>query len=145
MRKSEIEELNERVTQRYREQFLNGIIHASPEGFKSLDDWESKPEALKQRISRMLEWGKKVVPFLVEENINWLSEADEGSVTPDSERKNYTKQELALRNIEAAKTQPFLDCVRGWAMREWLHRGRWENIFKSEKRRPILDKIHKTG
>lgn len=134
MRKSEVEDLNERVTQRYREQYMKGILRAPKDGFVSLDGWENQPETLKARICRMLEWSKKIAPLLIDTDRTWLLEADEFQIVSEEARKDMTEEEVMLMVIEAAKTEPYLDCVRGWSMRLWLNRGRWDKIVARKQK-----------
>ncbi len=133
-----MEELTEAVTARYREQYLSGILHASLDGFKSLDDWETRPERTKERIVRMLEWSKILIPILIDQDLQYLVDADEGQILTDEQRL-LPRREQCLTILEVAKTHPFLDCVRGWAMKQWVERRKWEKILKLPPHRRLSD------
>lgn len=87
----------------------------------------------------MLAFLANTVPWMLDDQLIWVVEADEGiTYSVDDTLNNRAEMErVALLIIENAKINPALDCIRGEAMKQWLSRRKWYKIMK--KWPPILN------
>ena len=137
MRRSEVEAIADRIKDQIWSNTVSG--HPPLSEYRSADNWETRPPRTKERICRMLTFLASTVPWMLDDQLIWVVEADEGITCSVNDILNNRAdmERVALLIIENAKINPALDCIRGEAMKQWLSRRKWYKIMK--KWPPILN------
>lgn len=128
MRRSELQQISEVVHDRIGFNELNG--HENRSTYKAADGWDSMNERTRDRIRTMLSFAQRLVPFMLPKDLAYLVGMDEGLTVTPAQMANMSKAEIGQQILENAKSDAILDCVRGWSIRIWLDRRKWEKVIK---------------